>query len=286
MAITITPTSGAPGTVLAIAGDFGETPAVSFGSGSRETLASPFLVIPGEIHVVVPAFDGREVDLTVEVVTADGSRSESAVFHLGAWPPIEEVYPLCSLAMLKELLGVGADDTGMDDTYRRMILGASACIQGQRGMCQFRLLERIDGLYDGDGTEELRLPDTPIVSVSAIAIDGESVDPAELAIYTHHIAWKTNGEYEPRLRSFGRVFPAGRQNIRISHRYGYAQVPGEIALACVAQVVQIQNTLAKQGIVAESNSVSGSSTTYAQVPLAPAAMRAINRYRRPRVGVV
>ncbi len=192
---------------------------------------------------------------------------------------------LCTLADLKAFLGIAADDNASDARLTELITTASGQIAGYCGR-EFEIVAVANELHDGDGTDELRVDLTPIVSVSALSIDGEAVDVAELAIYHTMVAFKASGEYSPRLRSYGQVFPVGRQNVSISYSAGYAAVPRDIQDACKLQVAFLTNTIGKQGVLSESNKNAQAFTSYTHALLSPAVRTICARYRRNRIGVV
>ena len=283
---SLSPNSGAPGAALAITGtSLPDDAMVIFTAGGRTITVAPYLISPTLVRVTVPAFDGLAQTATVAVLDGD-TATNSLSFTLAAVPAVESPYPLCSLGTLKTLLGLTASDTTDDAKLEAMVLAASARIAGERGV-QFRLVDYEDELRDGDGSPMLLLGHTPIVSVDGLEIGGQAVDASEVKVYPHYIRFEeSDGTWNPRLRGGNRVFPRGSQNVKVTYTAGYAEVPAEIVNACVLQVVYIQNTLAKQGVISETNSVAAAATQYAQVGLAPAAVRAVNRYRRPRTAVV
>ncbi len=191
---------------------------------------------------------------------------------------------LCTLAELKAFLGIAAEDTADDTRLGELITSASAAIEAYCSR-SFEVVAIEGELHDGDGTDELRVDVTPIVSVSAVSIDGQAVNVADLAIYHTMVAFKS-GEYSARLRSSGGIFPVGRQNISISYSAGYAAVPRDIADACKFQVAFLMNTANKQGLISETNQVSQATTSYVQGNLSPAVRSACSRYRRARMSVI
>jgi hypothetical protein len=197
----------------------------------------------------------------------------------------ESVTPLCSLEYLKAALGIASDETSDDAKFTALIQMASGQIAAWCGR-DFKVVDITDELRDGDDSALLTLVHTPIVSVSALSIDGQVIDPAEAKVYPNYIKFDDSGEYSARLRSSGRIFPAGCQNVKVSYRAGYSVIPAEISDACVGQVAFLMNTLTKQGLLNETNQVAQATTGYAQVALAPAVKVACNRYRRSRVAVV
>jgi len=162
---------------------------------------------------------------------------------------------------------------------------ASAQLIGWIGR-DFGTVDVVNELRDGDDSAILTLAHTPIVSVTALTIDGQAVDPTLAKVYADYLKFEDAGEYSPRLRSSTRISPRGCQNISVSYRAGYARIPREVSDACVFQVIFLQNTLAKQGIQSETNQVANATTTYSDANIAPEAKRLANRFRRARVAIV
>ncbi|MGE5487566.1 MAG: phage head-tail connector protein [bacterium] len=192
---------------------------------------------------------------------------------------------LCTLAELKAFLGIAAHDTADDGRLSALITAASAQIEGYCDR-SFGIEDIADELHDGDGTDTLELDKTPILFVSALSIDGLDVDPGEVRVYPKFIAFPSGCEYDARLRSTTRIFPEGRQNVKVSYRAGYSEVPREIADACKIQVAFLMNTINKQGVISETNQMAQATTSYAQEQLAPATRATCRRYRRTRVRVI
>lgn len=189
---------------------------------------------------------------------------------------------LCTVAQVKAVLGVASDETSEDAKLAALISLASAQI---RSYCRrdFAAVTVTAERYDGDGSAMLTLASTPILEVTALAIDGQAVGLAEVKVYPSYIRFEDSGEYNPRLRASCRVFPAGALNVSVSYRAGFAAVPADIANACVLQTVHLLNTVPKLGIVSETSSVAQATTAYSQGPLTPAARIVCNRYCRAEV---
>ncbi len=192
---------------------------------------------------------------------------------------------LCTLAELKTALGVAPDETADDTRLSELIKIASAQIEGYCSR-SFGTEEIQDELHDGNASDSLELDVAPILSVSALSIDGQAVDPAELVIYPQFVAFPASGEYDVRLRGYARVFPEGRRNVKVSYTAGYEAVPREIADACKIQVAFLMNTINKQGVTSETNQVVQATTAYSQEQLAPATRATCRRYKRARVRVI
>ncbi|MFB3828952.1 MAG: phage head-tail connector protein [Bryobacteraceae bacterium] len=193
--------------------------------------------------------------------------------------------PLCTLDQVKAALGLAADEASEDSRLTFLIGMASGQIADYCGR-DFELAEIANELHDGDGSALLPLEHTPIVAVTALEIDGQAVEAAEVKVYPEYIRFGDSAGYNARLRSYSRVFPEGTQNVKVSYRAGYEEIPVGIANACVVQVIYLMNTLAKQGLLSETNQVAQSTTAYAQEVLAPEAKVACNRYRKPGMAVI
>jgi hypothetical protein len=285
----VAPASANPGDRITLTG-------TGFVAGAVVLFAGASLALPGlnvqvvsdiQILATVPDFGGDAIALSITVANPTEDPSAAAALNLNAWPPVAQAFPLCGLSALKRSLGLGADETDMDDQLRQLILIASAQI------ARIVTLDiqpiALDGeLYDGDGGFQLYLRHAPIVSVSVLSIDGQPVDVSTLKIYPEYIAFDDTLalDWNPRLRAECEIFGWGRQNVSVSYIAGFTNVPGDLSVACMVQVGFLRNTLGKQGLVSDTNSVVNSTTQYTQLPIAPAARIAANRYRKQGVKAV
>jgi hypothetical protein len=207
-------------------------------------------------------------------------------------PIIETVQPLVTLDALKVALGIELADTARDAGLQSMIEFASGQITKHCGR-SFVPEVVVGELHDGDGTNLLTPRHTPIISVQALSIDGRAIDPVELKIYFEFIRLE-DSEYSPRLRTSGRIFPVGRQNVDLDYTHGYVKVPYEISRACIAQVMFLMNTLKRQGITTETEN--GMMTSFSQMAitnmwqsandLAPAVRSICAHFSRTKVAAI
>ncbi|GIU80179.1 MAG: hypothetical protein KatS3mg005_3417 [Bryobacteraceae bacterium] len=281
---SLSPTPARPGEWLTLSGS-GFLPGVRVDYRAANVSASdtnPQLVSSSELRSIVPdLFQGMSGQLLVSVLNPGDDPTNELALDIAANPDVAQTFPLVSLGQLKSALGLRLDDESQDDRFRQLILLASAAIAGY---CEreFRVLEYAES-YDGDGTSVLRLRHTPIIEVLALSIFGQLVPVSEVKVTPEFLQFEDAGSYEARIRAMARYFPAGVQNIQVSYRAGYEQVPAEIAQACILQVSYLMNTLAKQGVANEGNTTAGVQTAFQQGLLAPAARVLANRYRRPKV---
>jgi hypothetical protein len=282
-----------PGTELVLTGtSFIAGAVVAFAAtvGTLSATATPLSIAATSIRVVVPdVLLGDEGTVQVTVTNPSQAASNALVLDLNAWPPVEAVYPLCSLRQLKESLAIEDADKYSDTRLRRAIRAASAAIAGWCGR-DFKPTTHTGVLYDGDGTQVLYLRDTPVTSVSAVTIDGAAVSLAELKVYEDRIAFELDTEfsaeaYSIRLRGEGRVFPAGRQNVAVTSVAGYVKVPADLSEGAVAQAIYLLNTLPKAGVLNEGQVQVGVQTAWSQAELCAAARRLCNVYRKGKAAV-
>ncbi len=279
---SLTPNPANPGDAITLIGTgFVAGAVVTFAGGSASyTDQNAVVVSATEITTTAPDFGGDAIALQVTVTGTDNVASGALALQLRAWPPVDAIYPLCGLAALKRFLGLGVDDNDADDQLRDLILTASAQM-ARIVTYDLQPVVITNERYDGDDTARLDLRRLPVNSVTAMSIDGQPVDVSTVLVYDDYIAFDDgNGAYNPRLRASGQIFAAGRQNVVVSYTAGFTSVPADLARACMLQVSFLKNTLGRQGLLSDSNSITNSTTQYAQLPVAPMARIAANRYRR------
>lgn len=289
MPITLTqlaPGSVKPGDQITLTGTgFAAGAAVVYaGTGVQYADMRAVLVSETEITSKVPdLLLGVAGSLSVKVQLGEESSNELAL-TVQAHPAVDEPYPLCSLGQVREFLGVASSETLNDAKLAFLIKVASGQISGECGR-NFGVQTYTSELYDGDDSNLLALRHSPVVKITAVAIDGESIPVGEVKVYENFLKLDEGVEYNPRLRSTSRLFPRGSQNVSVSYEAGYATVPAEISHACILQVMYLMNLGNRQGVISEGNNNAGTTTTYAQAALCPSARVACNRYKRPKVQI-
>jgi hypothetical protein len=196
--------------------------------------------------------------------------------------PVDAIYPLVGLNAVRAELGLEPTERDLDFTLRRLIVTASAQMAGLITL-DIRPVTITGELYDGDGTAFLELRRQPAVSVSVVTIDGLATDISALRVYPDHIAFDDEGEWNARLRSNCMRFGWGRQNVAVTYIAGFTNVPSDLSVACVHQVIFLKNTLKAQGIISDQNQVVSATTQYSQLPVAPYVQQVCNRYRKSAV---
>jgi hypothetical protein len=91
-----------------------------------------------------------------------------------------------------------------------------------------------DEEYCGDGSRFLKLRHLPVLAVSEVKVDGETVaaDEYEL-VKSRMLEYPEEDEYRPRLRTYGLVWPVGTNNVLVSYTYGYEAVPAVVKMATI-----------------------------------------------------
>lgn len=286
----ISPSPARVGQTLSLQGSgFAAPMTVSFvGAGATATTATATVVSSTLASVAAPAIAaaGESVAVIVSVTVASVQSNTLALLIESMSITGEPAPMLCTLDQARAILRRESTDV-IDDT-RLALLCRMASGQIANEIGRPVLATSTTELYDGDGSNMLRLRRTPIVEVTALAIGGVSQDRTSLRVYPEFILWDEGDEstYDPRLRGSSQVFPAGRQNVSVTYRAGYTQIPAALADAALQQVVYLHNTLDKLGMVSQGNTQSGVTTTYAQGELCAAARRACARAKRVEVAAV
>ena len=284
---SIAPASGNPGDQITLTGTgFARRSCrdVYTGAGQAQTDSCAIVVGAAEITSTVPDFGGDAVALAITVTSGDDPVTAPVAFGLNQWPPVDAIYPLCGLNAVRRELGLEPTERDLDATLRRLIETASAQMAGLITY-DMKPITLVNEAYDGTGMDSLELRHSPIVSISALTIDTQTIDVSEISVYPDYIAFQyaDGTDWMPRLRSGCRLFSYGRQNVLVSYVAGYVNVPSDLSVACVHQVIFLRNTLKAQGIISDQNQVVSATTQYSQLPVAPYVQQVCNRYRKSAV---
>jgi len=132
-----------------------------------------------------------------------------------------------TLAEVKEFLGIPPATTTWDDLLSRLINSASSFIQKatdrdliDKDYDKDVATDRENTWFDGDGSAKQFLRQYPIISVSAVEINGSALAAAGVTDYygsTGYAIYDRQG-----LLYYGSGFTLGIQNIRVSYKAGYA----------------------------------------------------------------
>lgn len=285
----VAPASANPGDQIVLTGTGFVTGAAVLFAGGPVNISDPGaqVISATVIHTSVPDFGGDAIALSITVTNPSDTPSAPAALSLNAWPPVASTFRLCGLNAAKRALGLGIDETDVDAQLGELILVASAQLM-RIVTYDIQPVTLTGELYDGDDSPVLYLRRAPVVSVAACSIDGQTVDVSTIKVYPEYIAFDDalDFDWNPRLRAGSRIFGAGRRNVSVDYVAGFTAVPADLARGCAIQVGFLRNTLGKQGILSDTNSVVNATTQYSQLPVAPAARIAANRYRKQGVKAV
>lgn len=182
---------------------------------------------------------------------------------------------LTSLAIAKEYLDIDSDDTTFDSLLGRLITAASRQIEAY---CN-RTFE-IQGFsedYDGNASDILFLSNTPIISVSSLLIDDESVESEEFKVYDDYI------------RLVSRLFTPGELNVSVEYSAGFfdpqsESPPAELEDACVQLVAFKFNMRGANGLTQKRVNQTSESFAAVAIPLSVAII--LDKYKRQQLGVI
>jgi hypothetical protein len=178
--------------------------------------------------------------------TAIGTPSKLPVYEEGRQTPPTIV----TLSDVKAYLKVSGD--AMDDFLQFTLVAVSNSIERYlRG--KVKLQNIIDEIGNGDGSNEYLVRYPPIVQVGVGAVTQTSDIQTRYSPYdtwrdivqdARQILIDTDRPYKICL--YNSIFPQGRQNIKISYRAGYNDIPGEIIMVALERVAEIVSE-SKQG---------------------------------------
>lgn len=165
--------------------------------------------------------EGATYTLQNVITTAGGKTlSERVQLPMGVGPQPGD---LVTLARVLEWLGLTSDT---DCAVQRIISGISAQVTNYLGYSLAKA--SYTRTFDGEGTRMLFVPDLPLVSVSAVTIDGLTI-PASAA--GSHQPGFTPNAYAVGLKGYR--FCRGFQNVTVSYVAGYDAMPEDVIQACL-----------------------------------------------------
>jgi hypothetical protein len=133
---------------------------------------------------------------------------------------------LCTLADVKTYLGI--TDTNSDAVLTAMVTNVSALIESycNRTFASTAYVET----RNGTGGMQLFMRQGPVISVSAVSIDGIAQVPAPTPTTLGYIVdedtiWLRNA-----------AFTRGIQNVTVSYTAGYGSIPADVIQSCIEVV--------------------------------------------------
>jgi len=161
----------------------------------------------------------------------------------------------------------GIPATGADTLLQQLLNTAADVIDNQ---CNTRFVSTaVSGEeHSGNGGRVLQPDHRPVISVSSITVDDETLSSSEYELVDYR--WleipKAN-TYNARLRSYTGAWSEGTNNISLSYTYGYAAVPTQIKLATMKLAAAWYLRDGNYGI--KSESMGPRSVTYSDETIPP-----------------
>ena len=176
---------------------------------------------------------------------------------------------LTTLANVKAWFAPPLTVTADDALLERLVTAASGFILSWIG--RDIALRECAETRDGTGGVRLAFSNTPVVSVTSVAIDGVEVPPAPDALRPGYVFSATQ------LYLRGHVFTRGNQNVSLSYTAGYAAVPAEIEQACIELVALRYRERERIGHV--SKSLAGETVSFSQKDMSDDIKTALLAYK-------
>ena len=144
-------------------------------------------------------------------------------------------YALITLNDLKASLNIAFSNTEYDNALVLMINEATATIESMCGGRRFAQTTHTTETHSGDGSKNLWVANPPIISVSAVTIDNETV--SEATDYDDYDGYRieplVKGCKMPGLLYRSDGWDEGDQNIEVTYSGGYATIPYDIRRAAI-----------------------------------------------------
>ncbi len=177
---------------------------------------------------------------------------------------------LTTLANVKGWFSPPLATTSDDALLTRLITAASQFIQTWLG--QQLAMQSYTETRDGKGGRKLAFTATPVIAVSALSIDGQSIPPAPDSLSPGYVFSPTM------LYLRGFCFTPGVQNVAVTYTAGYTTTPPEIEQACIELVALRYKERDRIGHV--SKGVAGETVTFTQKDMPPNVQTILNQYLR------
>ena len=182
---------------------------------------------------------------------------------------------LTTVANVKEYLDIEPDDTRFDSLLEKLIAASSRQVEAYCNRT-FEIRDLTEN-YDGSASDILFLDNSPIVSVSSLTIDDESLQPDEFKVYDDYV------------RLVSRLFTCGKLNVSIEYAAGHfdAQTdspPADVEDACIQLVAFKFSLRGAEGLAGRRVNQSADTFAGAAIPLSVAII--LDKYRKARIGAV
>lgn len=138
---------------------------------------------------------------------------------------------LTTLANVKGWLGITDTNTARDALLTRLITAASQFIETWLNRTVSGGVLTYNAVRDGGGGVTFVPANTPLVSITSLRIDGETI-PASTGVNVPGYVFNT---HKVSLRG-GYKFTRGVANVELDYTAGYTAVPGEVEQVCIEVV--------------------------------------------------
>ena len=225
-----------------------------------------------ELAVSAPTLLAGGTNLFLRITSAG-----TGALSLGGWyelSPVGTGLPaLTNLDRVKRFLGISG--TSDDTLLTELINSVSAQIQAwlRRGIVQGTATEKLDGA----GQYHLVLGHYPVVSVTSVVLDGQTLTSSdyEVELLRGELLYTPGGDGLEK-------WPVGRRIVEVTYSYGYSSVPEDLIHAATLQVAyQYKRSAAAGGRLGERQTVVGGEVAqYLVDAWFPDAIEILRRHRR------
>ena len=175
---------------------------------------------------------------------------------------------LTTIENVKGYLGisVATDDALLD----RLVTSASAYIQSWLNRTFFA--QTYTDTFDGMGFNSRMVSNYPILSVTNVIVDTQSIPLAPNALASGYVI------AERRIMLRGYQFNSGVLNCSVTYTAGYASVPPEIGQACIEIVANRYREKDRIGLT--SKGLAGETIAYSQKDFPDSVRTILNNYKK------
>lgn len=193
-----------------------------------------------------------------------------------------------TLAEAKAALGIPTSETSRDVALTAAVAAANAALLGIFGLTSDAVTAYEDELdVDDESTTSIWLSRWPVVEVTSITDDGETIDVADVKLWGE----MGNISFRARPTRSRRYWTQGVGTVAVSYTAGWSTVPDALKTAGLVIALHSFNTAPKAGLRAErigaySYELGGASVAGGQdggggFGIPPEAERILASYRRP-----
>jgi len=177
---------------------------------------------------------------------------------------------LTTLDAVKGWLGLTDPSLTSDDTLLAALITAASGFARTYCSRDFSQTD-YDESYDGLGGRKLPLRHTPIIAVTSLTINGQPIPPGSVPGVPGWLNTPTM------IVLNGYVFRRGMLNVQVAYTAGYAEIPAELAQACVEMVGFRYREMGRIGM--SSKSMGGETTSYQVKDVPISARTMLDQYK-------